>query len=150
MRLSMRPSAELVAWASERIDALHGQGFPEPATAMGIESEAGDLLGVVVFHDYQPAFGTMQVSAISEDARWLRARNAWRMMFRYAFEVCGVQKLYSLTPASNKRALRFVLNGLKFKAEAVLQRQFGDDDAIMSCFFREWFESEQTEAAAAA
>ena len=134
MRLSQRPSAELVAWAEARIPELHGQGFPDAATAMAVESESGDVLGVVVFHSWEPWNGTIEVSAVSEDARWLLARKAWASMFDYAFLACGCQKIWSRTPRRNERALRF-LKALGFTFEAVLSRQFGDDDAVISHMF---------------
>ena len=128
---------ELVQWAADHIDIMHGRSFPKESTAMGVEID-GKIAWVIVFHDYQPEYGTMQVSAAAVHPRWMRARWIFDEMFRYAWEVCGVQKLYSATPAKNRRALRFVM-GLGFKPEAVMKRQFGDDDAVMSCFFKEWY-----------
>jgi RimJ/RimL family protein N-acetyltransferase len=148
VRLSTLPSSTLLAWAGPRISELHGQGFPEAATAMGVETEAGDLIGVVAFHSYEPWNRTIEVSAVAEDARWLLARRAWAIMFDYAFEACGCDKIWSRTPAKNERALRF-LQALGFEREAVLRRQFGADDAVISCKFRERH-YEQAQAADAA
>lgn len=142
-------SPEMVAWAEVRIPELHGQGFPDKATAIGIEDSEGRILGVVAFHSFEPWNRTIEVSAVSEDARWMRAREAWRVMFRYAFYGCGVDKIWSRTPASNERALRF-LRALGFKREAVLPRQFGDDAAVISARYREDWEREQTQSARAA
>jgi RimJ/RimL family protein N-acetyltransferase len=136
VRLSPLPSVTLLSWAATRIPELHGQPFPENATAMGVESERGDLLGVVAFHSWEPWNGTIEVSAVSEDARWLLARRAWSAMFDYAFRVCDCQKIWSRTPRRNERALRF-LRAVGFTYEAILPRQFGDDDAVISHRFRE-------------
>lgn len=149
MRLSQRPYQDLLAWAAVRIAELHGQSFPENATAMGVESEDGEILGVVAFHSWEPWNGTIEVSAVSEDARWLLARKAWAAMFDYAFLTCNCQKIWSRTPLRNKRALRF-LKALKFKPEAVLPRQFGDDHAVISHRFREEYYDEQAKSAHAA
>ncbi len=149
MRAVFDRSRELVSWAADRIPELHGQGFPSEAQAIGIEDSAGRTLGVVVFHNYEPWYGTIEVSAVSEDARWMRARDAWRRMHQYVFEGCACQKMWSRTPASNERALRF-LRALGFKQEARLPRQFGTDDAVISAKYKEDWQSEQTPHAIAA
>jgi RimJ/RimL family protein N-acetyltransferase len=66
----------------------------------------------------------------------MRARAAFDLMWRYCWDVCKVDKVWSATPSKNVRALRFV-QGLGFTREAVLERQFGDDDAVISRMFRE-------------
>ena len=92
-------------------------------------------IGVVTFHDYQPIYRTMQVSAIAEDAGWLRARKCWSEAFDYVFKTCGVNKVWSLTPHDNTRAIRFV-QALGFTPEAVLRDQFGPGlHGIMSAKF---------------
>lgn len=136
MRAVLDRSAEMVEWAAQRIPELHGAGFPEAATAIGIEDSAGRVLGVVAFHSYEPWNRTIEVSAVSEDPRWMRCRTGWAQMFSYAFDVCGVDKIWSRTPARNERALRF-LKAVGFRREAVLLRHFGDDDAVISCKFKE-------------
>lgn len=142
-------SAEMVAWAGARIPELHGQGFPDATTAIGIADSAGRVLGVVAFHSWEPWNKTIEVSAVAEDPRWMRARAAWDIMHRYAFDVCGVEKIWSRTPAKNERALRF-LKALGFQREAVLRKQFGDDDAVISCKFKEdWMNEQATRAHAA-
>ena len=149
MRAILDRSAEMVAWAGERIPELHGQGFPEATTAIGIEDSDGRILGVVAFHSFEPWNRTIEVSAVAEDPRWMRAREAWRLMFSSAYDVCGVDKIWSRTPASNERALRF-LRAVGFEREAVLRRHFGDDDAVISCRFKEdWINEQATRANAA-
>jgi len=136
-------SADLVEWARQRLPVVSEQGFPDGAAAIGVADSAGKIMGVVVFHDWQPAYRTMQVSAVAEDARWVRARSAFSTMFDYAFGHCGVEKLWSLTPAKNIRALRFV-RAVGFEPEARLSRQFGDDDAIVSALHRKFYEQAKT------
>jgi RimJ/RimL family protein N-acetyltransferase len=143
MRLALRPSEELLAWAAPRIAEMHGQPFAESAKAIGVERNDGTLVGVVAFHSWEPWNGTIEVSAVSEDARWLLARDAWRWMFDYAFRACDCQKIWSRTPRRNVRALRF-LRALGFTQEAVLPRQFGSDDAVISHRFREEYYSDAT------
>lgn len=136
MRLSDLPSDTLVAWAAARIPELHGRPFLDTMTAMGVESAKGDLMGVVVFHNWEPESGTMQVSAAADDARWLLARKAVAEMRRYVFITCDCQKIWSITPRKNVRALR-VVKAFGLTPEAILKRQLGDDDAVISGQFRE-------------
>ena len=134
MRAIVDRSDELVIWAAQRIEWMHGRAFPDGARAIGVEV-AGEIGGAVVFHDWQPEYRTIQVSFAAADPRWMLARRAFGGMFDYAFNGCGVDKIWSLTPTTNERALRAVI-GLGFKPEAVLERQFGDVDAVMSRRFR--------------
>lgn len=125
-------------------------GPPDNATAMGVESDDGRILGVVVFHNWEPVFGTVECSAAADDARWLLARGAIASMWRYAFEVMGVQKVWSRTPSRNTRALRFV-KAIGLTREAVLRRQFGNDDAVVSgCLKEEWYGRKIEQSARAA
>lgn len=148
MRLSQRPSAELVAWAAERIECMREFGAPRNATAMGVEDSTGRVVGVVLFHSWEPDFGTIECSAAAADARWLLARAAIARMWEYAFVTCNCQKIWSRTPARNKRALR-MLKALGFTYEAVLKRQCGEDDAVISYRFRESYYGQARSAVAA-
>lgn len=133
MKAVLDRSDELVEWAAARIENMGGAPFNDGARAIGVETASGDIAGVVVFSDWYPQYGTMQVSFAAEDPRWLRARDAIETMHHYAFEVCRVRKLWSLTPADNPRALRAVVKGFGFTPEAILEHQFGlDRHAVMS------------------
>ena len=103
-QLILGPRDRLVNWAAARIAHMHGQTFPASATAVGVGVD-GELAGVIVFSDWRPRFGTMQVSAAAVDARWMRCRAAFDWMWNYAFCECDVTKLWSVTPARNRRAL---------------------------------------------
>lgn len=148
MKLSQRDSKELLAWAAALIPCMHGQPFADTSTAMGVETDAGEIIGVIAFHNYDPWNGTIEVSAAATDARWLLARDAIEAMRRYAFIGCNCQKIWSRTPRSHTRALRLV-RALKLKPEAILPRHFGNDDAVISSCFREQFygQAERTKAA---
>lgn len=148
MRAVLDRSDEMVEWAAARIPELYGQGFPEGATAIGVADKDGAILGVVCFHSYEPWNRTIEVSAVSESARWMLARDAWAAMFDYAYLGCNVDKIWSRTPARNERALRF-LKAVGFEREAVLPHQFGDDAAVISAKYK-WNHYEQAKTAARA
>ncbi|HAM49001.1 MAG TPA: hypothetical protein DCO73_14805, partial [Alphaproteobacteria bacterium] len=47
-------------WVAERIPHMYGQRFG-PCAAIGVVSN-GKMLAGVVYHDYQPEYGTIQLS----------------------------------------------------------------------------------------
>ncbi len=148
MRLVLDRSAELLEWGAKRIVTMYGRPFPPGATAIGVAGDDGRVMGIIAFHDWQPEYRTIQVSAVADDPRWMRARDAFDAMWRYCWDVCTVDKIWSATPARNTRALRFV-RGLGFEQEAVLERHYGDDDAIISRIFREEYDAIHGRRAAA-
>lgn len=106
-------------------------------------------MGVVVFHNWDPDAGTMQVSAAADDARWLLARRAIAIMRHYVFIDCNCQKIWSVTPLKNKRGLRLV-RALGLTPEAVLRRHLANDDAVISRQYREEIYGQEIRAASAA
>jgi RimJ/RimL family protein N-acetyltransferase len=140
MQVILDRSPELLAWGAERIASMHGRPFPGDATAIGVAGDDGRVMGIIAFHDWQPEYRTIQVSAVADDPRWMRARTAFDLMWKYCWDVCKVDKIWSQTPARNTRALRFVW-GLGFKQEAVIERHYGDDDAVISRIFREEYDA---------
>lgn len=132
MKLILDRSRELVLWAAERIDDVKKSGgFPNGTRGLGIEDGAGNIAFVACFHNWEPWNGTMEVSIAADNPRWMTARRSIRQIFDYVFVTAKVRKLWTRTPARNERALR-VLKGLGFEREALLKKQFGDDDMIVS------------------
>ncbi len=133
-------------WAASRIPEMHGQPFPDNGRGVAFVRDDGQVAGVVAFHDWQPAYRTIQVSAVSEDASWLLARKCWLQAFDYAYRTCDVDKIWTLTPHTNTRALRFI-KALGFKPTAVLDHQFGPGKhAVFSHKFA-WDHYEQAKSA---
>lgn len=140
MKLSTRPRAELLAWANARIPLLNGP-FGDSTTPLGVENDDG-LAAVVVFSDWAPQAGTIQASAAADDARWLMDQRVIDMIWAYAFETCGCQKVWAVTSLKNTRMLR-CFKALGFEFEARLRRHFGDDDAIIARRFREDYDAQK-------
>jgi len=135
MRLVLDRSREMALWAAERIPEM--QGCPPDGTrALGVTDDEGRIMGVVCFHTWEPWNKTIEASVASEDARWLLGRKLWGKIFEYAYKTADVYKIWTRTPSRNTRALR-MLKALGFTYEAVLKRQFGDDDAVISYKFRD-------------
>lgn len=107
------------------------ESYDSTARYAGIVDDKGECLAAAIYTDYRPAHGTLQLHFAAKSPRWA-TRNIIKEVFRYAFETCGVQKLWTATPHTNERALK--LNyGLGFKKEAILQRHFGRDTHAVIC-----------------
>ena len=137
MRLIWDMEDIALTWAAERIPYMHGRPFDEGARAGAFVNAEGKICGVVIFHDFQPDYGTIQVSAVATDPKWMHAARLWAELFDYAYKTCGVEKIWTLTPHTNKRALRFI-KALGFTPEAILERQFGPHGhAVFSAKWRD-------------
>lgn len=129
----------LAAWAAERIPHVAGGGFG-PCWAAGVVR--GDALAaVVVYHDWQPDAGTVQVSVAAATPRWA-TRPVIAALLGAAFSGtlgAPVRKVWSAMPSSNERAIRFNL-GIGFTREAVLREHFAPKvhAVVSSMMEREW------------
>lgn len=134
MRLVTGYDAEVAAYVASRIPGLDAFG---PCAALGVVATDGKLVGGVVFHDYQPQWGNIQVSFAGERADWLTPRLI-RAIMSYAFNQVGVNRITCLTPKRNRRARQF-LQKFGFFHEGTIRKGFGTDDCIVSGLLRaEW------------
>lgn len=63
------------------------------------------LVGGVVFHNWNPETGVIEVSAASIDARWA-TRGVMRAVFEYIFQTAECQLAVARTGEDNKRTRR--------------------------------------------
>lgn len=94
-----------------------------PASAIGVVDETGQPMAGVVFHDYQPAYGTIQLSAAAVSPRWA-SRRLVASILRYPFGDLKVHKVWTATQHKNERALKFN-RGVGFTQEGTLKDHFG-------------------------
>lgn len=134
MKLILGYDAEVAAWAAGRIEHLGPAGFG-PCTAIGVAPDDSPyhLAAAVVYHDYQPTWRTMQISATAVDPRWAQ-RGVIRACLSYPFDQLKIRKLWSCIGSGNERALRFN-KGLGFTQEAILAKHFGTEHAIITRMF---------------
>jgi len=111
------------AWLQERIPHMAGGGIGAARYAAVVNE--GEALAIVAFHQYDQPARTMQVSMAAESPRWATRRTIAELL-AYAFERCGVYKLWTMQPdhEAGRRALRFN-EGIGLKREAVLPNQYG-------------------------
>jgi RimJ/RimL family protein N-acetyltransferase len=131
-------SSEILAeWAARRIGHVAEAGFG-PCTTIGIASGDGaehELYGVCVYHDYQEAARTLQLSMAARSPKWA-TRGVIAALLAYPFDQLHINKLWTLTPIDNERALRFNV-GIGMLKESVLRHQFGANRHAVVCSMME-------------
>lgn len=118
MRLVFGADAEVARWVADHIPDVDDFG---PCTAIGVATDR--LIAGTVFHDYQPKFGTIQLSMAATSPIWAR-REIIAGLLSYPFEQLGCFKVSTITAHDNNRALK-VNEHVGFKREAILAHQFG-------------------------
>ena len=111
----------VAAWVARQIPHVGAHGFG-PCRAVAVASGARPLAGVV-FHDYQPEAGTVQISMAAVSVMWAQ-RETIRGILAIPFEQYKCFKVWTCIPADNARAIRFN-EGIGMKSEATLRHQFG-------------------------
>lgn len=127
---------DLAEWAARRIPHVGEAGFG-PCWACGVVRGRA-LAAVVVYHDWQPEIGTIQVSMAARTPLWAsRAviRAILGVPFAGAFGA-PARKVWAVMPSANERALKFNA-GVGFRREAVLRHHFADGvHAIVASMLR--------------
>lgn len=104
---------------------------------LAILNAAGCLVAGVVYSDYRPRYGTVQLAGASVSPQAASPQTA-RVVLAFAFEQLGVQKIWTQSGLSNKRALR-LLKFYGFTQEAVLGHEYGNEHCVrMRLFRRDW------------
>jgi RimJ/RimL family protein N-acetyltransferase len=135
MKVHYGDDVNVAKWVCDRIPHVSSFG---PCTALGVVNSEGKPVAGIVFHDYLPACGTIQLSMAAETPRWA-TRRIVKELLSYPFNQLKVRKVWTATPLKNQRAIKFN-KGIGFKQEAVLANHFGDDHAVICRMFRKQFE----------
>lgn len=101
-----------------------------PCEAIGVVDKHDNLVGGVVFNQYQPQYRNIEVSFASNRSDWLTPSLVTGIM-RYPFSQLGAARITSLTPKRLRPARQF-LSKFGFKHEGTIRRGYGDDDCIIS------------------
>lgn len=77
-------------------------GF-ENVRAMGVLKKDGTLAAGLVFHNWEPEAGLMEMSGAAADPRWM-TRRVLTVAFSYVFDGCGCQMALARHSAKNTPA----------------------------------------------
>jgi RimJ/RimL family protein N-acetyltransferase len=114
-------------WVGEQIGRDIEWG---PCEAIGVTDTDDNLIGGVVFSNYQPHFGNIEVSFASNRRDWLTPCLIQGIL-RYPFDQLKVNRITCATPKRNRRARQF-LKKFGFVEEGNVRGGFGNDDMIVS------------------
>jgi|SRR5262245_14803211 len=129
---------EVVAqFVAQLIPHCRERGFGR-CKAIGVLDDDGRLLGGVVYHNWDPEAGVIEISGGATTPRWL-TRETIARMYRYPFLEVGVQMIVQRTPADDERLLRqLAVYGYMFVR---VPRMFGRDrDGVLCLLTREAWE----------
>ena len=110
--------SRVAEWVADRIP--HVRDFGECA-AIGVVTDR--LIAGVVYNEFYPEYGTVQLSMAADSSRWAR-RETIAGLLAYPFLQMNVYKVWTATPLDNGMALR-VNEKIGFKQEATLAHHFG-------------------------
>lgn len=108
-----------------------------PSMTIAIVDASDRLVGGIVYHNYRPKWQTIELSGASVTPRAASPQTA-RGILAFAFEKLGVQKIWTQSGLSNRRALK-LLKWAGFTQEAILAHEYGDEHCVrMRLLRREW------------
>lgn len=106
-------------WVLARIPHVTDFGVCQ---SIGVESN-GKLVAGVVYHDYQPAFESIQISMAADSPVWAR-KEIIASLLDYPFNQLGCWMVFTLTPIDNDLAIR-VNQHIGIEKKTVLPHAFG-------------------------
>jgi RimJ/RimL family protein N-acetyltransferase len=117
-------NAALVRFVADRIGAERGFG---PCATLGLVDDRS-ILAAVVFHNWHPEEGVIEMSSASDTKRWL-TRPMINAMFRFCFDECGCQ-LVVLRVSERNAGMIDIARRFGF-SETRIERLRGRDEAEM-------------------
>lgn len=125
MKVARNIGPDVMDFVAARMPNIFGQSIRGGKYAgLGVISEAGELVAGIIFNDYWPTFGTIQVHLAADTPRWA-TRGVIKEILGYAFLEAQCNKVWGSTPSNLIRVLRFNA-GIGFSREAVLRHQYGE------------------------
>jgi len=130
---------EVIAHAvAQMIPACRERGFGR-CKAIGVIDDDGRLIAGIVYHNWHPDAGVIEMSvAALPNVRW-RTRETLRRMYEYPFEQIGAQMVLHTTSADDERVLR-QLATIGHMLVTVPRLLGPDRDAVLCLFTREAWE----------
>lgn len=124
---------ELLRWCGARIPHVGERGFAGGGWAVGVVRRR-QLAAVVVFHEWMPDHGTVQLSCAAETPLWASRRVVGAILGVAFGGLLGsaVNKVWTATPHTNDRAIKFN-EGVGFKREATLRQHYGPRTHAVIC-----------------
>ena len=130
---------EIARFVAQRIPHCR-RGFGQNVMAVGIIDEEGRLIAGIVYQNFDPDAGTIEISCAALPGKQWLTRETLKRMFRYPFFVCGCQMVVLRTPAENNEAFLYLLTRFGFDL-IPMPRMFGrEHDGVICLLTREAWE----------
>lgn len=123
------PDDSVIDWVAERIPHV-GHGNFEKSHGLAIRKN-GRLIAGVVYHDYQPDFATIQMSAAAVSRLWADRRTIG-VFLSVPFDQWKCFKVWTATPHDNVAAIKVNLKA-GFRVDGVLDHHFGPGRHAVIC-----------------
>jgi hypothetical protein len=81
-------------------------GISAASVSFGVIDEDGLLVAGIVFHNYDPDAGVIEISGAALPGHYWMSRETIRRMYSYPFLEIGCQMVVNRVPASDERQLR--------------------------------------------
>ena len=109
--------------------------------AIGIADAEGNLLGGLVYRNWCPEVGTIEISgAAVPGTNWL-SRRTIQVMYDYPFDVCGCQMVIKTTMADNAIVLR-IMAAIGFDLHLIKRLGGHDRDGVVGTLtYEDWQDS---------
>jgi len=131
---SLLVDKRIIEWVANRIHTASDNDWrKQNAEALGIVYK-GELIAGVIYHNYFPCYKNIELSMAATSPKWAQ-RTSIRALLDYPFNQLGVQRVTTLTPKKNQRAIKFNL-GIGFQIEGDMRQGYGDDDMIIAGLLR--------------
>ncbi|TJU85572.1 MAG: N-acetyltransferase [Mesorhizobium sp.] len=116
----------LVNFVGSRIEGGE-RGFGE-CVAMGV-IDGGELLGAVIYHNYNPEAGVIEISGAATHSRWLTRQVLWAM-YNYPFNEAGCQMVVQRSSEKDIRLAR-ILTAYGFESYKIARLRGRTEDEIV-------------------
>lgn len=93
-------SQAVIEWVGQFIEGGE-RGF-DNGVAIGVVNAEGSLVAGIVYHNWAPGAGVIEMTAAATDPRWM-TRNVLRSVFLYPFGQIGCQAVVFLRNSDNER-----------------------------------------------
>jgi hypothetical protein len=97
--------ALIAEFVSGLIPELHGRSLARSSKAFGVVNKDGVLIAGMVYHNWDPEAGVIEMSGASIDPKWLTAETLKRM-YQYPYLGLRCQMTFMRVAADNERLLR--------------------------------------------
>lgn len=124
---------EIATWVGERIAADFNTRFDAKGNrqfhAIGVE-HGNKIIAGVVYHNYYHEVRAIEISMASDTPTWAKPEIIGELLY-YPFITLNCQRISTLTPAKNQKALKFNYH-LGFTKEGLIRRGDLTDDIVLN------------------